>query len=87
VRRSIIGKNPYMARINAPRNGFKGTSLIETKAYGATQAHMITMRATMIGFLRQQRMDKDFKLNIEVTMHTWGHTFNMSFSRSWCWIC
>jgi xylose isomerase len=65
-----------MARDYGRKNGFKGTFLIEPKPMEPTKHQYDFDAATVIGFLRQYGLDKDFKLNIEVNHATLaGHTF------------
>ncbi|MDG1279365.1 MAG: xylose isomerase [Algoriphagus sp.] len=65
-----------MARDYARKNGFKGTFFIEPKPMEPTKHQYDYDSATVIGFLRQYGLDKDFKLNIEVNHATLaGHTF------------
>jgi xylose isomerase len=65
-----------MARDYARKNGFKGTFFIEPKPMEPTKHQYDYDSATVIGFLRQHGLDKDFKLNIEVNHATLaGHTF------------
>ncbi|TXE03433.1 xylose isomerase [Algoriphagus aquimarinus] len=65
-----------MARDYARKNGFKGTFFIEPKPMEPTKHQYDYDAATVIGFLRQHGLDKDFKLNIEVNHATLaGHTF------------
>jgi xylose isomerase len=56
--------------------GFKGTFLVEPKPMEPTKHQYDYDSATIISFLRQHGLDKDFKLNIEVNHATLaGHTF------------
>jgi xylose isomerase len=65
-----------MARDYARRNGFKGVFFIEPKPCEPTKHQYDYDSATVIGFLRQFGLDKDFKLNVEVNHATLaGHTF------------
>ncbi|MBV7531947.1 xylose isomerase [Chitinophaga sp. sic0106] len=65
-----------MARDYARKQGFKGTFFIEPKPAEPTKHQYDFDSATVIGFLRQYGLDKDFKLNIEVNHATLaGHTF------------
>ncbi|HVM88400.1 MAG TPA: xylose isomerase [Puia sp.] len=60
----------------ARKQGFKGTFFIEPKPCEPTKHQYDYDAATVIGFLRQYGLDKDFKLNIEVNHATLaGHTF------------
>jgi xylose isomerase len=65
-----------MARDYARKQGFKGTFLIEPKPMEPTKHQYDYDSATVIGFLKQYGLDKDFKINIEVNHATLaGHTF------------
>ena len=65
-----------MARDYARKQGFKGTFLIEPKPMEPTKHQYDFDVETVIGFLRNYGLDKDFKLNIEVNHATLaGHTF------------
>lgn len=65
-----------MARDYGRKQGFKGTFLIEPKPMEPTKHQYDYDSATVIGFLRQYGLDKDFKINIEVNHATLaGHTF------------
>jgi xylose isomerase len=65
-----------MARDYGRKIGFKGTFLVEPKPMEPTKHQYDFDVATIIGFLRHFRLDKDFKLNIEVNHATLaGHTF------------
>jgi xylose isomerase len=56
--------------------GFEGTYLIEPKPMEPTKHQYDYDTATVVGFLRKNKLDKDFKLNIEVNHATLaGHTF------------
>jgi len=58
------------------KNGFTGTFLIEPKPMEPTKHQYDFDSATVIGFLKEYGLDKDFKLNIEVNHATLaGHTF------------
>lgn len=66
----------HMAKEYARKKGFKGTFFIEPKPCEPTKHQYDYDAATVIGFLRQHGLDKDFKLNIEVNHATLaGHTF------------
>ena len=66
-----------MARDYARKNGFKGTFLIEPKPMEPTKHQYDFDTETVIGFLRNYGLDKDFKVNIEVNHATLaGHTFD-----------
>ncbi|MDR2847678.1 MAG: xylose isomerase [Bacteroidales bacterium] len=65
-----------IARDYARKNGFKGTFLIEPKPMEPTKHQYDFDTETVIGFLRNYGLDKDFKVNIEVNHATLaGHTF------------
>ncbi|MFI3258714.1 MAG: xylose isomerase [Rikenellaceae bacterium] len=65
-----------MARDYARSKGFTGTFLIEPKPMEPMKHQYDVDTETVIGFLRANGLDKDFKLNIEVNHATLaGHTF------------
>ena len=65
-----------MARDYARAKGFKGTFLIEPKPMEPSKHQYDVDTETVIGFLRANGLDKDFKVNIEVNNATLaGHTF------------
>ncbi|MDU1904988.1 MAG: xylose isomerase [Dysgonomonas sp.] len=65
-----------MARDYARKQGFQGTFLIEPKPMEPTKHQYDFDTETVIGFLRNYGLDKDFKVNIEVNHATLaGHTF------------
>ena len=65
-----------MARDYARSKGFTGTFLIEPKPMEPTKHQYDVDTETVIGFLRANELDKDFKVNIEVNHATLaGHTF------------
>src|SRR5665811_192232 len=65
-----------MARDYGRKIGFGGTFLVEPKPMEPSKHQYDFDVATIIGFLRQHGLDKDFKLNIEVNHATLaGHTF------------
>ncbi|TAG68300.1 MAG: xylose isomerase, partial [Runella slithyformis] len=65
-----------VARDYARKNGFKGKFFIEPKPCEPTKHQYDYDSATVIGFLRQHGLDKDFQLNVEVNHATLaGHTF------------
>ncbi len=71
-----LGRFLGMARDYARKQGFKGTFFIEPKPCEPTKHQYDYDSATVIGFLREYGLDKDFKLNIEVNHATLaGHTF------------
>ena len=64
------------ARDYARAKGFNGTFLIEPKPMEPTKHQYDVDTETVIGFLKANGLDKDFKLNIEVNHATLaGHTF------------
>ena len=64
------------ARDYGRSHGFRGTFPIEPKPMEPTKHQYDADAETVIGFLRQHGLDKDFKLNIEVNHATLaGHTF------------
>ncbi len=64
------------ARDYGRKQGFRGTFLIEPKPMEPTKHQYDYDAATVIGFLKNYGLDKDFKLNIEVNHATLaGHTF------------
>ncbi len=71
-----MGKMLSIARDYGRKNGFRGTFLIEPKPMEPTKHQYDYDSATIIGFLRQYGLEKDFKLNIEVNHAILaGHTF------------
>jgi len=71
-----LAKMLIAARDYARAKGFKGTFLIEPKPMEPTKHQYDTDTETVIGFLRANGLDKDFKVNIEVNHATLaGHTF------------
>ncbi len=65
-----------MARDYGRKKGFKGTFLIEPKPMEPTKHQYDFDVAHVIGFLRKNGLDKDFKLNVEVNHATLaGHSF------------
>lgn len=65
-----------MARDYARKQGFKGTFLIEPKPMEPMKHQYDVDTETVVGFLRANGLDKDFKVNIEVNHATLaGHTF------------
>lgn len=64
------------ARDYARSKGFTGTFLIEPKPMEPTKHQYDVDTETVIGFLKANGLDKDFKVNIEVNHATLaGHTF------------
>jgi xylose isomerase len=71
-----MGRMLSMARDFGRNIGFRGTFLVEPKPMEPSKHQYDYDVATIIGFLRQHGLDKDFKLNIEVNHATLaGHTF------------
>jgi xylose isomerase len=71
-----LGMMLSMARDYGRKIGFKGTFLVEPKPMEPSKHQYDFDVATIIGFLKQHGLDKDFKLNIEVNHATLaGHTF------------
>ena len=66
----------HTAKDYARKNGFTGHFLIEPKPCEPTKHQYDYDAETVIGFLRANGLDKDFKLNLEVNHATLaGHTF------------
>ncbi len=66
----------HAAKDYARAQGFKGTFFIEPKPMEPSKHQYDFDSATVVGFLRQHGLDKDFKINIEVNHATLaGHTF------------
>ena len=64
------------ARDYARAKGFKGTFLVEPKPMEPTKHQYDVDTETVIGFLKAHKLDKDFKVNIEVNHATLaGHSF------------
>jgi len=71
-----MGMMLSLARDYGRKNGFKGTFLIEPKPMEPSKHQYDYDVATIIGFLKEHGLDKDFKLNIETNHATLaGHTF------------
>lgn len=71
-----MGRFLTMARDYARKQGWKGTFLVEPKPMEPSKHQYDFDTATVIGFLKQFGLDKDFKLNIEVNHATLAqHTF------------
>ena len=71
-----LAKFLTISRDYARKQGFKGKFFIEPKPCEPTKHQYDFDSATVIGFLRQYGLDKDFQLNIEVNHATFaGHTF------------
>lgn len=74
-----------MARDYARGQGFKGTFFIEPKPMEPSKHQYDFDSATVIGFLREHGLDKDFKLNIEtnhatLAQHTMDHEMQVAAS-------
>lgn len=66
----------HMAKDYARSQGFKGTFFIEPKPMEPSKHQYDFDCATVVGFLTQHGLDKDFKINIEVNHATLAsHTF------------
>jgi xylose isomerase len=71
-----MGRFLSMARDYARKQGFKGCFYIEPKPMEPSKHQYDFDAATVIGFLKEYGLDKDFKLNIEVNHATLAqHTF------------
>jgi xylose isomerase len=71
-----MGMMLSIARDYGRVNGFKGTFLIEPKPMEPSKHQYDYDTATVVGFLKKYKLDKDFKLNIEVNHATLaGHSF------------
>ncbi len=71
-----FGRFLTIARDYARAQGFKGVFYIEPKPMEPTKHQYDFDSATVIGFLRQYGLEKDFKINVEVNHATLsGHTF------------
>lgn len=71
-----LGRFLNTAKDYARKQGFKGTFFIEPKPCEPTKHQYDYDCATVIGFLNNYGLEKDFKINIEVNHATLaGHTF------------
>jgi len=71
-----LGRFMAMARDYGRSHGFQGTFMVEPKPMEPTKHQYDRDAATVIGFLREFGLEKDFKLNIEVNHATLaGNTF------------
>jgi xylose isomerase len=71
-----MGMMLTMARDYGRKIGFNGTFLVEPKPMEPSKHQYDYDAATVIGFLKEHGLDKDFKLNVEVNHATLaGHTF------------
>ena len=68
-----LAKMLTAARDYARANGFKGTFLIEPKPMEPSKHQYDVDTETVIGFLKANGLDKDFKVNIEVNHATLAH--------------
>jgi xylose isomerase len=71
-----LGRFLNMAKDYARKQGFKGVFFIEPKPCEPTKHQYDYDCATVVGFLKEYGLDKDFKINVEVNHATLaGHTF------------
>ncbi len=71
-----LGRFLQIARDYGRKNGFTGTFLVEPKPCEPTKHQYDYDAATVIGFLKEYGLDKDFKLNLETNHATLAnHTF------------
>lgn len=71
-----LGRFLNTAKDYARSQGFKGNFFIEPKPAEPTKHQYDFDAATVVGFLKEYGLDKDFKLNLEVNHATLaGHTF------------
>jgi len=71
-----LGMFLTIARDYGRKQGFTGTFLIEPKPMEPTKHQYDFDADTVVGFLRKNNLDKDFKINIEVNHATLaGHSF------------
>lgn len=78
-----MGEFLRQARDYGRKIGFKGVYLIEPKPMEPSKHQYDFDAATVIGFLRAQGLDKDFKLNIEanhatLASHTFAHDLQVA---------
>lgn len=78
-----MGRFLGMARDYARKQGFKGTFFIEPKPAEPSKHQYDYDAATVIGFLKDHGLDKDFKLNLEVNhatlaLHTFDHELQVA---------
>jgi xylose isomerase len=78
-----MGEFLRQARDYGRKIGFEGNFLIEPKPMEPSKHQYDFDAATVIGFLREQGLDKDFKLNIEanhatLASHTFAHDLQVS---------
>ena len=80
-----IGRFMHMAKDYARSQGFKGNFFIEPKPMEPSKHQYDFDAATSINFIREQELEKDFKLNIEVNhatlaQHTFQHELQVAAS-------
>jgi len=73
----------HMAKDYARKQGFRGTFFIEPKPMEPSKHQYDFDAATVIGFLREFGLDKDFKLNVEVNhatlaLHSFQHELQVA---------
>ena len=73
----------HLAKDYARGKGFKGTFFIEPKPMEPTKHQYDFDAATVVGFLKEFGLDKDFKLNLEVNhatlaLHTFQHELQVA---------
>jgi xylose isomerase len=78
-----MGRFLTMARDYARKQGFKGCFYIEPKPMEPSKHQYDFDAATVIGFLKEYGLEKDFKMNIEVNhatlaQHTFQHELQVS---------
>lgn len=72
-----MGRFLSMARDYGRKNGFKGSYYIEPKPAEPSKHQYDFDAQTVIGFLREHGLEKDFTINVEVNHATLaGHTFS-----------
>jgi len=78
-----MGQFLRMARDYGRKIGFKGNFLIEPKPMEPSKHQYDFDAATVLGFLKEQELDQDFKLNIEgnhatLASHTFSHDVRLA---------
>ncbi len=73
----------HLAKDYARSQGFKGTFFIEPKPMEPSKHQYDFDSATVVGFLQQYGLDKDFKINVEVNhatlaLHTFQHELQVA---------
>lgn len=73
----------HMAKDYARKNGFTGNFFVEPKPMEPSKHQYDFDCATVIGFLREHGLDKDFKLNVEVNhatlaLHSFQHELQVA---------